>query len=166
MQTSQTVFGSLEHFQKGGVQVIDDSAKDYAFSNVFDVASKSRPYEKVAVAKNLKYVLEAVRTEGVSPWFANVHDESALVMDGEILVQFIQPTVPPAPPGTEGTLRLDHEPSGTRMGWVRAKRGHMVLLPAGAAYQFQTIGRPGVLLVQTIAGPQTVERWADICQVA
>jgi len=166
MQTSHTVFGSLDHFQKGGVQIIDDSAKDYAFSNVFDVASKSRPYEKVAVGKNLKYVLEAVRAEGVSPWYANVHDESVLVMDGEILIQLIQPTVPPAPPDTEGTIRLAGEPAGKRMGWIRAKRGHMALLPAGAAYQFQAVGRPGVMLMQTIAGPETLERWADICQIA
>ena len=27
----------------GGVQVIDDNAKDYAFSNVFDVAAKAKP---------------------------------------------------------------------------------------------------------------------------
>jgi hypothetical protein len=26
----QTVFGSLEHFEKGGVQVIDDNVKHYA----------------------------------------------------------------------------------------------------------------------------------------
>ena len=38
---SQTVFGSLNNYEKGGVQVIDDDPKHYVFSNVFEVASKS-----------------------------------------------------------------------------------------------------------------------------
>ncbi len=36
------------------------------------------------------------------------------------------------------------------MGWVKCRRGHKALLPAGAAYQFRNAGKPGVLLVQTI----------------
>ncbi len=166
MQNSQTVFGSVNHYAKGGVQVIDDNAKDYAFSNVFEVAAKSKPYEKVAVGKNLKYVLEAVRAEGVSPWFAAAHDEAVLVMDGDILIKYLRPELPVVQPGSEGTVQLTSEPRGTSMGWVRARRGHMALLPAGAAYQFQAFGQPGALLMQTIAGPLTVERWADICQTA
>ena len=78
MSGTQTVFGSLEHYEKGGVQVIDDDPKHYVFSNVFEVASKSKPYEKVCVGQNLKYVLETLRAEGASPWFAADHDESAL----------------------------------------------------------------------------------------
>lgn len=166
MQTSPTVFGSLSQYRKGGVEVIDDNPKDYAFSNVFDVAALSRPYEKVAVGKNLKYVLEAVRAEGTSPWYAASHDESVLVMDGEVLIQFIQPHVPAVPPDVEGTVKLAVPPVGQRMGWVKARRGHMALLPAGAAYQFQSIGGPSVLLVQTIKGSETIERWAGICQTA
>ncbi len=165
MQNSQTVFGSLGQYVKGGVQAIDANPKDYAFSNVFDVASRSKPYEKVAVGKNLKYVLEAVRADGTSPWFAAAHDESVLVMDGEVLIQYVRPSVPVVPPESEGTVKLADQPAGTRMGWVRARRGHMALLPAGSAYQFQST-RPGVLLLQTIAGRETVERWADICQTA
>jgi len=41
----------------------------------------------------------------------------------------------------------------------------MALLPAGAAYQFRNSGKPGVLLVQTILGDNTIERWAEVCQV-
>lgn len=163
---SSTVFASVDHFSKGGVEVIDDNPKDYAFSNVFEVAATSKPYEKVAVGKNLKYVLEAIRAEGESPWFAAAHDEAVLVMDGDILIQYIQPHLPVVPPGSEGSVRLAQEPAGTRMGWIRAKRGHMALLPAGSAYQFTASGRPGALLMQTIAGPETIERWADICQTA
>ena len=40
----ETKFGSLEHYEKGAVEVIDDDPKHYTFSNVFEVASRSRPY--------------------------------------------------------------------------------------------------------------------------
>lgn len=164
MSNQQTRFGTLENYQKGSVQVIDDDPKHYAFSNVFEVASKSKPYEKVAVGKNLKYVIEAVRAEGNSPWFAAAHDEAALVMDGEVEVHYIKPDQPVVKEGTEGTVTLKSEPQGKKMGWVKCRRGHQALLPAGAAYQFRNPGKPGVLLVQTILGPSTVEKWAEICQ--
>jgi hypothetical protein len=41
----------------------------------------------------------------------------------------------------------------------------MTLLPAGAAYQFHA-ARPGVILLQTLGGRDTIERWAEICQTA
>ena len=164
MSNYRTVFGSLNQYDKGAVQVIgEDDPKNYAFSNVFEVASKSKPYEKVAVGKNLKYVIEAVRAEGTSPWFAADHDEAALVMDGEVEVHFIKPDQAAVPEGKEGSVELKGEPKGKKMGWVKARRGHMALLPKGAAYQFRS-ATPGVVLIQTIKGDYTVERWADICQ--
>lgn len=166
MNNSPTVFASLADFSKGGVETIDDNPKHYAFSNVFDVAARSGPYERVAVARNLNYVLEAARAEGVSPWFAAAHDEAVLVMDGRVLIEFIRPGLPVVAPESTGARALAETPKGTRMGWVRAARGHMTLLPAGCAYRFTAEGRPGALLFQTIAGPLTIERWADICQVA
>jgi hypothetical protein len=51
------------------------------------------------------------------------------------------------------------------MGTVTARRGHLTLLPAGRAYQF-TSARPAVLLVQTVTGPDTQFRWAEICQTS
>ena len=36
-----TVFGSLQDYAKGELEIINDSPKNYAFSNVFDVASRS-----------------------------------------------------------------------------------------------------------------------------
>ena len=45
---------------------------------------------------------------------------------------------------------------------IVARRGHMALLPAHAAYRFHA-ERPGVILLQTIVGDDTVERWAEIC---
>lgn len=166
MNNQRTIFGSLEHYEKGGVQIIDDDPKRYAFSNVFEVASKSKPYEKVAVGKNLKYVIEALRAEGTSPWFAAAHDESALVMDGEIEVHYVKPDEPVVAPTKEGSVKLNAEPKGRKMGWVKCRRGHMALLPAGAAYQFRNAGKPGVLLVQTIDGENTSHRWAEVCQRA
>jgi hypothetical protein len=159
-----TRFGSLQHYDKGGVEVIDDDPRNYVFSNVFEVASTARPYEKVAVGKNLEYVIEAIRAEGTSGWRAPAQDEFALVMDGEIEVRLLKlgdPTAVPA--GTRGSIGLSGTPPGRKMGVVRARRGHMTLLPVGAAYQFHA-ARPGVILLQTLAGADTVERWAEICQ--
>ena len=63
----------------------------------------------------------------------------------------------------EGTVQLNSQPDGKKMGWIKAKRGHMALLPKGAAYQFRS-AEPGVVLLQTIKGENTIERWAEICQ--
>ena len=164
MEHHTTRFGSLQHYEKGGVEVINDDARNYVFSNVFEVASKSKPYEKVAVGKNIEYVIEAIRAEGTSGWRAPAQDEFALVMDGEIeirLLKLADPHIVPA--GTQGSIALTGTPAGRKMGVVRTRRGHMTLLPVGAAYQFHA-ARPGVVLLQTLAGRDTVERWAEICQ--
>jgi hypothetical protein len=159
-----TRFGSLEHYEKGGVEVINDDPRHYTFSNIFEVASRSRPYEKVAVGKNMQYVLEAVRCEGTSEWRAAAHDEFALVMDGEIEIRLVKLADGAAvPAGTQGSVRLAGAPAGRPMGQVKARRGHMTLLPVGAAYQFHA-ARPGVILLQTLAGTDTQFRWAEICQ--
>jgi hypothetical protein len=161
-----TQFGSLQRYEKGGVEVINDDARNYVFSNIFEVASKARPYEKVAVGKNIEYVIEAIRTEGTSGWRAPAQDEFALVMDGEVEIRLLKlddPAVVPA--SVRGSIGLPGPPTGRKMGVVRARRGHMTLLPVGAAYQFHS-ARPGVVLLQTLAGADTVERWADICQMS
>jgi hypothetical protein len=56
-------------------------------------------------------------------------------------------------------VQLDHEPAGKKMGWVKAWRGHMTLLPKGSAYQFRS-AKPGVMLQQTILGDFTIQRSA------
>ena len=164
MASPQTVFGSLKHFEKGGVQVIDADPKHYTFSNVFEVASQSKPYEKVCVGKNLRYVIEAVRAEGNSPWYAASHDEAVLVMDGTVEVHLVKPEKELVPESKEGTVLVGNEaPAGKKMGWIKAGRGHMALLPKGSAYQFRS-KKPSVVLIQTIKGDLTIERWAQICQ--
>ena len=158
-----TVFGSLEDHTKGGVQIVDDDPKYYAFSNIFEVASQAAPYEKVAVGKNLEYVLEAIRAEGTSEWRATPHDEFALVMDGTVRIELLDPAAELVEPAASGSVALEGRPEGSPMGTVTATQGHMTMLPAGKAYRMHCDG-VGVVLLQTIEGPDTVYRWADICQ--
>jgi hypothetical protein len=159
----ETKFGSLDNFAKGGIEVINDDARNYVFSNIYEVASKAEPYEKIAVGKNLKYVLEAVRAEGTSPWYTASHDESAIIMDGEVEIRLVKLNKALVAEDHEGTTMLEGNPDGKKMGYIVARRGHMALLPKGAAYQFHA-SKPGVILLQTIAGDLTLERWQDICQ--
>jgi hypothetical protein len=160
-----TKFGSLGTYEKGSLEIIDDDPKRYTYSNMFEVASNSKPWEKVAVAKNMEYVLEVVRAEGTSPWRICSHDEFAITMDGEIEFHFVKPHDAKVVPShkTEGSVGLQREPEGKRMGTVTARKGHMTLLPAGAAYQMRA-QKPSVLLIQGIAGADTKFKWAEICQ--
>jgi len=158
-----TVFGSLKKFEKGTLSIIDDDPKHYCYSNVFEVASKSKPWEKVAVAKNLEYVIETIRAEGTSAWFAASHDEFVVVLDGEVTVSLVELADAAAiPAGKEGTVELPGTPMGRKMGRIHLKRGHQALLPKGAAYQF-TAANPSVMIQQTIVGDLTVQKWAEIC---
>ena len=123
--------------------------QDYAGSNLFDVAAWARPWERIPVGRTRTHVLEVVRAQGISPWFANARDESVLVLDGDIVIQYKRPNVPAVPPGQPAAVRLKQEPTGTSMGWIRATRGHLARLPIGVAYEFRAIGGPGILLIQT-----------------
>jgi hypothetical protein len=164
MATYHTVFGSLAKYQKGTMEIVNDDPKHYVYSNIFEVAAQSRPYQKVAVAKNLEYVIEAIRAEGTSPWMACLHDEFVVVMDGEVEVEYIKLDRPDsvAPDGKEGTVLIEGAPKGRAMGAVRLKRGHQALLPKGAAYRF-TATRPSAMIQQTLKGDLTVEKWGEIC---
>ncbi|MSQ59093.1 MAG: hydroxyquinol 1,2-dioxygenase [Betaproteobacteria bacterium] len=162
----KTVFGSLSHFEKGRVEVIDDNAKNYAFSNVFEICSKSKPYEKVVMGINQIYVLEAIRAEGSSPWFSCAHDEFVLNMDGEVYVHMVKLDRPAvANPEKNGAIQLNGEPAGKKMGWMKLKRGHQGMLPANCAYQFRA-AKPAALVLQTTLGDLSVQKWALICQAA
>ena len=126
----QTKMASLASYDKGSIELNDD-LKHYAFSNIFEVCRKSKPYERVMVASNLEYAAEAVRAEGTSPWYTAPHDEFAIVMDGEIEFTFFQLTDAEKPTHKAGAARLKADPKGKRMGRVIARRGHQVLLPHG-----------------------------------
>ncbi|MFZ4734062.1 MAG: hypothetical protein ACOYK7_16110 [Pirellulales bacterium] len=158
-----TRFASLNEFETGRVELINDDPRHYAFSNIFDVASRSKPWEKVAVGKNMQYVLEAVRAEGTSEWRTCAHDEFAVCLDGEVTLELVKLDSALLPTDAEGSIALDGDPQGPRMGRIFLKRGHQALLPAGSAYRFIAT-QTGVLMMQTIAGPDTQYRWAEICQ--
>jgi len=163
----ETRFGSLAQFEKGGVQIIDDNIKHYAFSNCFEIASKAAAYERVVFGQNQIYVLEAVRAEGTSPWFTCAHDEFALVMDGEVEIHLVKLDAEQRVPDEShnGAVLVKGEPKGTKMGWMKLKRGHQALLPKHSAYQYRA-AEPAVVIVQTCKGDLSVERWAEICQTA
>ena len=159
-----TRLATLDDYQKGGVEVIDDDPKNYAFSNIFEVASHAKPFEQIAVGKNFEYVLEAVRVEGTSGWRSCSHDQSALVMDGE--VEFTLRTLADGQSLPDrGSVGIPHEAAQALMGRVVARRGHLTLLPAGRAYRSASTS-PAVLLIQTAEGVDTQFRWAEICQTA
>ena len=162
--TYNTHIGSLDSYEKGTIELRDDLRK-YAFSNIFEVAGGAKPFERVAVAQNLEYVAEVVRVEGDSPWYAAPHDEFAIVMDGEIVFTFIKLDDGQVPSHAGGAARLGGRPNGPAMGRVTARRGHQVLLPKGAAYQF-TSSKSAVAILQTVDGPETVKRWSEICTLS
>jgi hypothetical protein len=163
-----TRFGALNDYRKGGVEIIDDDPRNYVFSNVFEVADKGAAYERIAVGINFEYVIEAARAEGVSPWFTCAHDEFVLCMDGEIEVHLVRLSHPDAyvDPAKVGAVRIDEAlPEGEKMGRIVLRRGHQALLPVGAAYRFHA-EMPSVMLLQSIKGDVTVQKWAEICQTA
>lgn len=156
-----TKFASLKDYTVGDFENIDANPKHYVYSNIFDVAAKSKPWEKVVVGKNLRYVIEAIRAEGESPWYTVAHDEFAVVMDGEVTIQFVKPEKPILDDDKDGAVLLEAKPAGQKMGYVKLKRGHQALLPAGSAYQ---ISAPdvGVIFLQSCKGDLSIERWDEI----
>lgn len=163
----ETKFGSLKSYEKGRVEPIADDVKHYAFSNCFEIASKSEPYEKVVFGKNQIYVLEALRADGVSPWFTCAHDEFVLNMDSDVEVHLIKLDAAQTIQDAEknGAVLVAGEPRGQKMGWMKLKRGHQGMLPKNTAYQIRA-SEPGVVVLQTCLGDLSVEKWADICQAA
>ena len=156
-----TQVGSLDSYEKGTIELNDD-LRHYAFSNIFEICNDSKPYERIMVASNLEYCAEVARAEGTSPWYRAPHDEFAIVMDGEVEFEFYQLEDDEKPTHDAGAERMTSDPRGKRMGKVTARRGHEVLLPQGSAYQLKA-DKPGVVLFQTSAGPESVEKWSEIC---
>lgn len=157
----KTRVGSLDNYEKGVIE-LDDDLRKYAFSNIFEVAGKSQPFERVAVVQNLEYTAEVVRSEGESGWYAAPHDEFAIVMDGEVVFNFVKLEDDQVPGHEGGAVKLGAKPNGPNMGRVTGRRGHQVLLPKGAAYQLVSC-QPSVAILQTAEGPETVKRWSQIC---
>jgi hypothetical protein len=165
MDGYQTRFGSLKDIDKGQVELVDDDPKNYVFSNIFDVCQQSKPYERVAVAKNFEYVVEAVLAKGTSGWYAATHDEFVLCMDGMVEVHLLKLARPESAINMtlSGAQSITVEVEGQKMGRLKLGRGHMGLLPKGAAYRFSA-GEPAAMIIQTIEGQVTVQKWSQICQ--
>ena len=160
MNDTTTEFGSLTNYRKGGIEVIAGRPSEYAFSNAFEVAAKAAAWEKIVVGKNLDYVVEVIRAEGTSPWYVNGHDEFAVVLDGEVRVEYV--ALDDAMKVGQGTHLLGRDPKGKPMGHVVLRRGHQTILPEGRAYRFSAKA-PSVFLQQTILGPLSIQKWSDIC---
>ena len=162
----QTFLGEMGDFKKGGVEVINDDPKAYAFSNVFEVAANAAPYERVVVAKNMEYAIECIRAEGASPSYTCAHDETFLCMGGEIEIELFKPAAALLAPDSEGAhLAEDQDGKLERMGRLVLGKGHMALLPANSVYRFKATD-PSLGIFQTLLGPVSVERWSEICQTA
>lgn len=164
--TVLTQYSTMDEIHKGGITITGkDEKKNYLFSNVYEVAKNAVPYERVVVAKNLEYTIEVSRAEGDSPWYVCSHDETVVIMEGATELRFVKPAdssiVPPE--YKEGAVRLSAQPEGQAMGWVKVRFGHQALLPKGAAYQFRP-SETSVLMIQSILGEESIERWADICE--
>jgi len=85
-------------------------------------------------------------------------------MDGKVEVRLLKPDKPPVAGDKQGAIEIGTAaPAGRKMGRVVASRGHMTLLPKGAAYQFHA-DQPSVVTIQTLEGDVTIQRWAEICQ--
>jgi len=164
--STATRFASMDDYIKGSVEITgDDAAPRYLLSNMFEVAKQSQPWERVVVAKNLEFTVECARAEGDSPWYICAHDETCLVMQGDMEIHFIAASDGSVKPAAEqaGAVRLAAAPAGAKMGHVCLARGHMALLPANAAYQLRAKNL-GVVLLQSIEGAESLQRWAAICQ--
>jgi hypothetical protein len=66
-------------------------------------------------------------------------------------------------PESEGAQKLASDPDGKKMGRIVLRRGHMAMLPVGAAYRFYA-PKACTAIIQSIDGPETVHKWAQICQ--
>ena len=162
MSQYNTDFATIDDYDSGSITIIsEDDKKNYVFSNMYEVAAKSAPYERVAVAKNFEYVIESTRAEGVSSWYTAAHDEFAVAMDNPVTVELVKLDDPDAAvdPESEGAHKIAGDPKGAKMGTIQLSLGHMALLPVGAAYRF-TAANPATLMIQTIDGPETMHKWS------
>ena len=75
------------------------------------------------VALNQGYVLEALRAEGVSPWFAASHDEFVIVMDGVVEVDLVKLEDADAvvAPDRQGSVLVGGEPKGPAKWYVKRR---------------------------------------------
>ena len=94
----------------------------------------------------------------------DAHDEAALVMDGEVEVHLVKPDQPLVAEGKEGSVKLSGRAEGEEDGLGEdSPRAHGAVAQ-GRGVSVPQHSEPGVVLLQTIKGENTIERWAEICQ--
>lgn len=149
--------GSMEKYTKGHLQLIDDKPLRYAMSNIFEIGAKwPKAYDRVVVGKNGPYVIACFRADGEEPWWWYMpHDEYAVLVEGEIRVDYVEPRDELAP-GPHATV------SGTDMGHMILRDGSLASLPARVAYRFRA-PRKSLALLQTKHNPWLTYAWEDIC---
>lgn len=163
MTQYKTAFASIDNYEKGGLQLLKDNAKRYVFSNIYDVAAKAKDYQRTVVAKNLDYTIECIRANGESKWYVCSHDEFVVAMDYDVEVHFKKVPAELLPDEEkDGSVYFSGE-NAEYMGKAILKRGHMALLPENTAYSFRAV-RPSTLMLQSILGELSEERWTDICE--
>jgi len=150
--------GSIAQHRKGGVELVDprEQVRRYVYSNVYDIAARAKPYEKLAVAKNGPYVVECLVAQGVMPqWRLQPHDEFILCLEGEVRIDFLEPRTE-LPPGNHANV------PGEELGYIVVREGNLCLLPKGMAYKLSA-SRRSLLLQQAKQSADTVFAWEEIC---
>ncbi|MEE8199177.1 MAG: hydroxyquinol 1,2-dioxygenase [Thermoplasmata archaeon] len=149
--------GSMQEYEMGNLLLINDRPIRYAMSNIFDIgATWGKAYERVAVAKNGPYVIACFRAEGEDPsWWYVPHDEYALLVEGEVRVDYVEPREE-LEPGPHA------EVSGTDMGHILMRDGSLASLPARVAYRMRAT-RKSLVLLQTKDDPWITYDWETIC---
>jgi len=159
----KTVFASIDNYQKGGIQCLNEDPKRYVFSNMYEVAATNAPFDRIVVAKNLDYTIECCRAEGTSDWYACSHDEFVVAMDYDVEVHYVKlDDASIVDEDKDGAFKIQGTPEGKNMGRIFLSRGHMALLPEKTAYRFHA-NQPSTLMIQSIEGEESIEKWADIC---
>ena len=149
--------GSMQKYTKGSLLLIDDKPLNYAFSNVFEIGAKwPKAYDRVVVAKNGPYVIACFRAEGEDQsWWYMPHDEYALLIEGEMRVDYVEPR-------EEIAAGPHRNVAGSDMGHMTLRDGSLASLPARVAYRFRA-PRKSLVLLQTKHSPWLTYAWKDIC---
>ncbi|MEM8590143.1 MAG: hypothetical protein AAGG65_18955 [Pseudomonadota bacterium] len=90
MTTCETLFDSIDNYVRGGVEVVDDRPRNYAFSKVFKVAAKSTPYRRVAVTGNLGPVFGTTYHHGQFEMFVGTTTEAHRACGREMGLQVMR----------------------------------------------------------------------------
>lgn len=149
--------GSMKDYTKGSLLLIQDRPIRYAMSNVFEIgATWPKAYDRVAIGKNGPYILACFRAEGEDrSWWYMPHDEYALLVEGEMRIDYIEPrdTLKPGPHATV---------AGKEMGHITLRDGSLASLPARVAYKMRA-PRKSLALLQTKESPWVTYAWEKIC---